>query len=474
MHVQSSGEWVPDRGTPRPETETRFAGMGASALLHVCLTAALWWMPPGQVAERKPVLEELLPRRAKLVWYPLTPRLPEITPSQPKPSPRAAGTIKSGGQVRMALPPAPELGTQYVLQPSEKRLIDDIAAPNLVAIAAQRKAPKQFVGVPANKAAPARMVMNLEEASAPLVSAGLPAEAKLLFGQSARPVKKFEGVPGEQAPPSANQAELTLEGAPAVAAAGIGQSSADAVILGLNPAPQLGPIPEGSRNAQVAIAPQLGEPGAGPGGSGGLQLPNVAIREGRNGTGGASGTPANMNGRLVSTRASTPAGNTSPAMSVFVVRGTGAAGQALSVPLRPSSRTIPLALEAVFRNRVVYTLVVPKPELPQYSGDWILWFAETHPDPGVTPAVRAPAPFRKTDTAVNLKDPPPPLAEGRVQLMAVIRRDGRLANVTVLRCPDSRLREPAPKDLVKWEFQPATRNGQPLDVDVVIEIPFRL
>jgi protein TonB len=64
--------------------------------------------------------------------------------------------------------------------------------------------------------------------------------------------------------------------------------------------------------------------------------------------------------------------------------------------------------------------------------------------------------------------------EGKVQLSAVIHTDGYVYAITVLRGVDARLDNNAVTALRKWEFEPARRDGVPVDVDVVIEIPFRL
>jgi outer membrane biosynthesis protein TonB len=43
-----------------------------------------------------------------------------------------------------------------------------------------------------------------------------------------------------------------------------------------------------------------------------------------------------------------------------------------------------------------------------------------------------------------------------------------------LRHLDDRLDQSAEEAMGKWQFEPALRNGQPVDVDALIEIPFRL
>ena len=64
--------------------------------------------------------------------------------------------------------------------------------------------------------------------------------------------------------------------------------------------------------------------------------------------------------------------------------------------------------------------------------------------------------------------------EGTVRLFAVIRRDGHVDSVAVLRHLDDRLDLSAREALSKWTFEPALRDGTPVDVDAVFEIPFRL
>jgi len=43
-----------------------------------------------------------------------------------------------------------------------------------------------------------------------------------------------------------------------------------------------------------------------------------------------------------------------------------------------------------------------------------------------------------------------------------------------LRHLDDRLDQSAQEAVSKWEFEPALRNGQPVEVDALIEVPFRL
>ena len=64
--------------------------------------------------------------------------------------------------------------------------------------------------------------------------------------------------------------------------------------------------------------------------------------------------------------------------------------------------------------------------------------------------------------------------EGEVILSGMIRSDGVVDHVALIRSLDQRLDQAAISALSKWKFHPAWRGGVPVDVDMVVRIPFRL
>jgi TonB family protein len=117
-------------------------------------------------------------------------------------------------------------------------------------------------------------------------------------------------------------------------------------------------------------------------------------------------------------------------------------------------------------------MVIPIENLPRYSGDWILWFAERDQKAGDRPSLRSPIPLRKVEPLDE------PLAgtrtEFRVQLVGLIKKDGKIESISLLRNTTPGFEQAVIQDISAWEFKPATRDGVPVDVDVVIEIPFSL
>jgi protein TonB len=213
-------------------------------------------------------------------------------------------------------------------------------------------------------------------------------------------------------------------------------------------------VPEGERPGRFSKAPETGAPATGDiGKTGALAVPNLTIREDQP---KPVKLPNDPNARAI----------------LYAERVRTIPFSTLSVPLRPSSRTVPRTVEARFPGRNVYTMVVPIENLPTYSGDWIIWFAERQPVPGETPLIRAPLPYRKMEP-VEQKAAGNPSVE-RVQISAILEKDGRLAKIAVSTKAGPDTEQAVIQDLESWEFKPATRDGVPVDVEVVIEIAFNL
>ena len=119
----------------------------------------------------------------------------------------------------------------------------------------------------------------------------------------------------------------------------------------------------------------------------------------------------------------------------------------------------------------VYNLAIDMPNITSYDGSWTLRFSEvggSSPDDFLT----APIAMHKVDPKYSAAAAAEGV-EGKVLLYAVIRRDGRVDQVRLVQGVDERLDSSAVSAFSKWEFQPATKNGEPVDLEAVVQIPFR-
>lgn len=159
-----------------------------------------------------------------------------------------------------------------------------------------------------------------------------------------------------------------------------------------------------------------------------------------------------------------------------------------SAPSRPvqagSVAKLSEAERAVFGDRKFYALTLNMPNLNSAVGSWIIHFAEISHDSAPRDSTlhdsAAPAEDLSQPMATRKVDPAYPLqlmrenVTGTVILYAVIRADGSVGNVRVLRGVDDRLDGFASQALAKWQFQPAMRNGSPVEVEATFQIPFRV
>jgi protein TonB len=131
--------------------------------------------------------------------------------------------------------------------------------------------------------------------------------------------------------------------------------------------------------------------------------------------------------------------------------------------------------EKILSGKEVYTLHVNLPNLTSASGSWILNFAQLDEDsrPPFKPRgqLAGPVPFEKADPKY-----PPELIKAHVQgeivLYAIIRKDGSVDSIQIVRGLDPELDRDAIEALAQWKFRPGTRAGAPVDLEAVVHVPF--
>ncbi len=138
--------------------------------------------------------------------------------------------------------------------------------------------------------------------------------------------------------------------------------------------------------------------------------------------------------------------------------------------------------EQIFADKRVYTLNVQMANLNSASGSWILHFSELDSSSGasgISPRASASAdltglaPIRKVDP----KYPPDLIdqnVEGEVILYAVIRADGSVGSIQVVRSVDPQLDANAKSAFSQWKFRPATKAGIPVALEAIIHVPFKI
>jgi len=235
-------------------------------------------------------------------------------------------------------------------------------------------------------------------------------------------------------------------------------------IVGLNPIDKLGPLPSAPSPATFSAGPKVNPKGsASEGGGNGIVVPDLFVRTPRDAKTDLLGQAYAAPTASETLRAAIRHGE--PVMMANVQPATPSA--------LPGAAKVSGAPDPRFNGRDVFMMAIQMPNLTSYSGSWLMWYADrTARQAGLAP-IAPPVPHRKVDpkyiaTAVADK------VQGNVTLGCVIDTEGKVRGVELVRGLDARLNETAQEALSKWEFYPATRNGDPIEVDVIVEIPFRL
>lgn len=409
--------------------------------------------------------------RRRVLYYVFRKPVPEVAAERPFGASKSAQGEKDAlGHTLIAQSPKPASSRQFIWQPKHPAPIPaDILAPNVAMLSPAAppppKAPlKAFTPPPADrpKASPALVVE-----PPPLVHSSVASlkDEHLLTGLTRHDLELAKRPPLKQFSPPTSQPkpgsgpEKLIEPPPPVATQSGTGGAVQAVIIGLNPADRFsGPIPEGSRSAQFARAPAAGPPSSGASSSpDALRAPGVT----------AHGAP----GQILDAAAARSEGTVVEGRTMTEVIFPPV-NRTMSAPLRSSSRIVPATVEAKFANRDLYALVIPGPKLAGYAGDWVLWFAPHQVGSGAGARIQAPIPARKENWSGD-NAAPDLNGKASVQFQAIIDSKGKVVSAQVLRGPNSEpFRRRAAAELLTWEFRPSLRNGEAIDVDVVLEIVF--
>ncbi len=125
----------------------------------------------------------------------------------------------------------------------------------------------------------------------------------------------------------------------------------------------------------------------------------------------------------------------------------------------------------IFGAKKFYAMTLNMPNLNSAGGSWVIRFAELNPNEAKGD-LTAPEATQKVDPAYPLELMRRNV-QGTVTLYAVIRNDGSVSDVRVLRGVDDQLDQYARTALAHWHFRPATKNGAPVDLEAVVMIPFK-
>ena len=249
-------------------------------------------------------------------------------------------------------------------------------------------------------------------------------------------------------------------------------------------------VPSGNLKAQFSMSPEAKGPGAAGsapsgtatappdrrGGNGrGGEIPGISISPGKRGpVSNIAGPPGLYGGGLgLGMRPPAPGMPRQPGVPALP-------SDQLQAPAQTIQERIKAAVhpEDLLEPGRIYTLHVNMPNLASVTGTWTLKFVELDengkeiPDRGDPDGVEGPEPLRKVDPKY-----PPAYVSARVQgdviLYAIIRRDGSVDSIEVVKSLDPQLDQNAMEALARWKFRAAERGGHAVELAAIVRIPFR-
>jgi len=492
---------------------TRFAESYGAHIAFITLVYLVCTLP---LFNRAPKLNSPLDN-TQISYYPVSEYLPPINTAAKAAMKPRHGAPKLAKQEILSVPANPDNNHQTIVTPPKIKLDHDVRLPNIVAwtpvpstqpVAASARSVAQLK-VPTFEPQVVAPTADVSKVHDKLSLPTLPQPSVVDPPLSADQLKMKTGdlnmaqleptvmapklpVAPQRAAGVGNSAGKDVPPSPNVQNLGSAQGQGQLIALGLNPADVHGPIsmPEGNRSGEFHASP--GGKADAPG------TPNVVgtgTADNGGGNGKGNGLPTGIMvgapppGAATSAVAGTPNGSVAKATGPASNADLDARKRLLAAAMKPSlpsyhDRVTPpppsnvpedpdASIEQrVFGRRRYYSLIMNMPNLTSATGSWIIRFAELKQSDDKTD-LTAPVATTKVDPAY----PPDVLrdhVEGTVTLYAIIRADGTVDGIRVLDSLDSRLDANAMQALSRWHFRPGIKNGEPVAVEAVVQIPFRM
>ena len=521
------GTFWPDVFVHRPLPWPRFVQSGAC---HVLAVAAIW------AGSRFLALQpHATPQPAfthdDVVYYTPSEYLPPLDTRRPTFAQAQKADPEYSAQPIISVPPEADNRSQTIVAPPQIELRQDVASPNIVAVLekmpSDRRMPigpspampvsqisrispqmeRSVIAPPPDVQGAFRQTMQAPQAAVvappPALEAGSARRlGDLNIGHSAVIAPAPQLSLDEQRAFPRSAAALTQRSAtvvappPSLASSGRARSASGMIALSLHPAVAAPPAPPaGNRRGTFAATPGGHRGASGAAGSSTGDGKARASGSGSNSGDLPSGLYVGKTATPTSQVAGDPSSKNSSTYSVNPNLIASARPPRVSTHTTLQSESAPkLSQEerAVFGSRKFYSLSLNMPNLNSAGGSWIVRFAAlkdasfggppSHAGPSADPA----PPGTQETTAADLSapsathkvDPAYPLelmrqnVGGTVILYGIIHADGTVGSVRVLRSVDERLDRFAGEAIAKWQFQPATKNGAPVDVEATFLIPF--
>lgn len=475
--------------------------LGVSAVLHVTAFFLLIHAPAVQLPPQSKSAYQLAiaGHETKLVWYKFERKLPDVKPADAKPEHRPVrAEIKAPQAMVASRKDAPRRKQIVWTAAPELREAKPVDLPNILAIrmpevtrpfvtpqikrpdAARVDLPADAPQLPAKLEAvkltdeqrvtkkfippPAKVPEKLRQVAAPADAPRFEARATsapVLNAYFRTPARPFT------APPAKVSSVVTKEPAIEPPPDPIYNSrDLSVVVAGLNPSMSPPALPANSSPARFSAGPQVSPEGADASGDRrGLAVPDLYVAGAKD--------PRDIKTELLAQAFAAP---TSPLSLRAAARMAGphAAAQEEASPVSLGGAVkVSGAPDKRFDGRDVYMMAIQMPNLTSWSGSWLMWYADrTARSAGEFP-VSPPLAHRKVDPKYVASARADGI-EGTVRLACIIGIDGHVYSIEIVHGLDDRLNAAAEEALSKWEFTPAARQGIPVEVDVLVEIPFRL